>query len=73
MNWDDTDKALAGWRELFTAPKIRMDAAEQYDELVSMAGKLQHQGLIDAEEKNALIREATERYASAVEGLGQGT
>lgn len=38
-----------------------------------MADKIQHQGLIDAEEKNALILEATGRYVSAVEGLGQGT
>lgn len=73
MNWDDRDKALAAWRELFTAPEIRMDAVEQYDELVSLADKIQHQGLIDAEEKDALILEATERYASAVEGLGLGT
>ncbi|WP_460421904.1 hypothetical protein [Pseudomonas sp. ZL2] len=55
MNWDERDKALAAWRELFTSREIRMDAAEQYDELVSLADKIQHQGLIDAEEKNALI------------------
>ncbi|MBF4207485.1 hypothetical protein EI533_07070 [Pseudomonas donghuensis] len=44
MNWDDRDKSLAAWRELFTSPKIRMDAVEQYDELVSLAHKIQNQG-----------------------------
>ncbi|MNJ76393.1 hypothetical protein D3C77_736670 [compost metagenome] len=73
MYFEERDKALAAWRELFSAPEIRMDAAEQYDALVSMADKFQHQGLIDAEDKNALILEATERYASSIAGLRQGT
>ncbi|MDH0638224.1 hypothetical protein N5D52_14850 [Pseudomonas sp. GD03860] len=73
MHREERDKALAAWRVLFSVPEIRMDAAEQYDELVSMADRLQHQGLIDAEDRNALILEATERYASSIEGLGEGT
>ncbi|MNH34588.1 hypothetical protein D3C81_2220450 [compost metagenome] len=50
-----------------------MDAAEQYDELVSLADKYQHQGLINPDEKNAMILEATQHYAHAIEGVGQGT
>ncbi|MNJ18700.1 hypothetical protein D3C77_130070 [compost metagenome] len=70
---DDREKALEAWRQLYAIPELRMSAAEKYDELVSLADKYQRQGLIDAEEKNSLILEATERYATAVEGLGQGT
>ncbi|MNF16289.1 hypothetical protein D3C80_2192510 [compost metagenome] len=49
-----------------------MDAADHYDELVRLADKCQRQELISVDEKNALILKATEQYASAVEGRGQG-
>ncbi|MCY1454687.1 hypothetical protein D9M71_717690 [compost metagenome] len=73
MNWVEREKAMATWRELLTTPKTRMDVAEQYDELVSLADKYQHQGLVNPDEKNAMILEATQHYASAIEGVGQGT
>lgn len=73
MNDDDTEKSLETWHELYALPGIRMSAAEKYDELVALADKYQHQGLIDVEEKNLLILKATEHYARAVDGWGQGT
>lgn len=48
-----------------------MSAAKQCDEVEGHCRQAQYQGLIDLEEKNALILEATERYAGAVAG-GQG-
>ncbi|MNJ42623.1 hypothetical protein D3C77_375950 [compost metagenome] len=72
MNSDERDSALTTWNELFRTPEVRMDAADHCDELVRLADKFQRQELISVDEKNALILKATEQYASAVEGLGQG-
>ncbi|MGO0694219.1 hypothetical protein ACTORG_12065 [Pseudomonas guariconensis] len=45
-----------------------MEPAAQYEELVRLADNYQRGGLISEEEKNALIFEATNRYASLVAG-----
>ncbi|MFJ2548566.1 hypothetical protein ACIOVF_19130 [Pseudomonas sp. NPDC087612] len=71
MKWDDREKALMAQRELFTSPETRMGAAEHYDELVSMASKLQHQGLSGAEEKNALIWKQRKRPVNSPSELQQ--
>ncbi|MNE79805.1 hypothetical protein D3C77_265890 [compost metagenome] len=73
MNWDERDKALAAWRELYTTTQVRMDAAEQYEQLVKLAGVYQLLGLISVDEKKAMIIKATDLYANAVMGAGQGT
>lgn len=69
MNGTQRDEALAAWRGIFEAPE-KMDAADQYEELVRLADNYQRGGLISEEEKNALIFEATHRYASLVAGTG---
>ncbi|MEN5236126.1 MULTISPECIES: hypothetical protein [Pseudomonas] len=71
MTWNDREKALMAWRELFTTSVVRMDAAEQYEELVRLADNYQRGGLISEEERSALIFEATDRYASLVVGAGE--
>lgn len=71
MNGTERDEALAAWRGIFEAPE-KMDAVDQYEELVRLADNYQRGGLISEEEKNALIFEATNRYASLVVGVGQG-
>lgn len=73
MNSDQKREALAAWREVLETPEVRMAAADQYEELVRLADNYQRGGLISEEEKNALIFEATNRYASLVAGAGQGT
>ncbi|MNJ80424.1 hypothetical protein D3C77_788060 [compost metagenome] len=60
---------MSAWSELFREPEARMDAAEQYDELVRLADKFQRQGLLTLEERSALILEATDHYAAAVQKL----
>lgn len=68
MNSDEVEEALAIWREVMNRPEILMAAADQYEELVRLADNYQRGGLISEEEKNALIFEATNRYASLVAG-----
>lgn len=72
MNGTERGEALAAWRGIFEASE-KMDAADQYEELVRLADNYQRGGLISEGEKNALIFEATNRYASLVVGVGQGT
>ncbi|MFK0090673.1 hypothetical protein ACIQUS_25705 [Pseudomonas sp. NPDC090755] len=69
---DERSNALKAWDKLYDTPDIRMDAAEQYEHLVKLAGIYQLLGLISVDEKNAMIIKATDRYASAVIGAGQG-
>lgn len=68
MNSDEVEEALAIWREVMNRPEILMAAADQYEELVRLADNYQRGGLISEEQKNALIFEATNRYASLVAG-----
>lgn len=70
MSSDEKGEALATWRAVLEAPEIRMGPADQYEELVRLADNYQRGGLISEEEKNALIFEATNRYASLVAGTG---
>ncbi|MEB3840504.1 hypothetical protein [Pseudomonas guariconensis] len=68
MSSGEKGEALAAWREVLEMPEIRMEPAAQYEELVRLADNYQRGGLISEEEKNALIFEATNRYASLVAG-----
>jgi hypothetical protein len=73
MNHNQKNQALASWRQLLEHPKIRMDAGEQYDELLRLADEFHHKGIIDWDERKDLVRKATDFYARAVEGVGGGT
>jgi hypothetical protein len=72
MSDDRKEQALAAWRRLFDVPDIRMDAEEQYDELLKMADTMEQEGLITAGEWRQLVREAGTKFAQAIEGLGGG-
>jgi hypothetical protein len=48
-------------------------AQEQYEELLRLAEEYLKQGFIDRDERKRLVLEATQRYAQAVEGVGEGT
>ncbi|MDH0640188.1 hypothetical protein N5D52_24985 [Pseudomonas sp. GD03860] len=73
MNSEERSNALKVWDQLYDEPEIRMDAAEQYEQLVKLAGVYQLLGLISVEEKNGMIIKATDLYASCVVGAEQGT
>lgn len=73
MKSDERNEALTVWREVLDRPEYQMDAADQYEELVRLADNYQRGGLISEEEKNALIFEATNRYANLVAGDGEGS
>jgi hypothetical protein len=67
------EQALAAWRKLLEEPEIRMDAEDQYDELLKMADTMEQEGLITATEWRQLVRKAGARFAQATEGLSGGT
>ncbi|MGX9378965.1 hypothetical protein [Pseudomonas sp. JQ36] len=67
------EQALAAWRKLLEEPEIRMDAEDQYDELLKMADTMEQEGLITATEWRRLVRKAGERFAQTTEGLSGGT
>ncbi|WP_085731229.1 MULTISPECIES: hypothetical protein [unclassified Pseudomonas] len=73
MRVEEKRNALSAWRKLLEEPEIRMDAEEQYDELLKMADAMEQEGLITAGEWRQLVREAGTRFAQATEGLGGGT
>ncbi|WP_166219391.1 hypothetical protein [Pseudomonas atagonensis] len=51
-------EALAEWRKLATQAQLRMDAEEQYDELLKAADDMELQGLITGAEWRQLVRDA---------------
>lgn len=59
--------------KLFNRPEIRMDAEEQYEELLRLADDFGEEGIISREERRALIEKATVFYAQSVAGVGEGT
>lgn len=67
------EQALAAWRKLLEEPAIRMDAEDQYDELLKMADTMEQEGLITATEWRQLVRKAGVRFAQTSEGLSGGT
>jgi len=66
-------EALAAWYKLLAQPEIRMDAEEQYDELLKAADEMERAGLISSAEWRTLVREAGVAFSNAVEGVGGGT
>ncbi|WP_445178244.1 hypothetical protein [Pseudomonas sp. McL0111] len=66
-------QALETWHKLLEHPEIRMNAEEQYEELLRLADEYLTQGFIDRDERKQLVTEATDRYAAAVDGVGGGT
>ncbi|KPH01446.1 hypothetical protein AEQ67_04045 [Pseudomonas sp. RIT-PI-q] len=73
MTDDQKEQALAAWYQLLKEPKIRMDAEEQYDELLKAADEMERTGLINSAEWRKLVREAGVAFAKAIEGVGGGT
>lgn len=73
MYADRKAQALGRWHSILSNPQIRMTAQEQYAELLSLADEYFAQGFIESEEHTALLNEAAQRYAQAIEGVGQGT
>jgi len=73
MNDDRKTQALSAWRKLLEEPEIRMDAEEQYDELLKLADTMEQEGLITAGEWRQLVRKAGVKFAQATEGLEGGT
>lgn len=73
MRVEEKQKALSAWRKLLEEPELRMDAEEQYDELLKMADAMEQEGLITAAEWRQLVREASTKFAQATEGLEGGT
>lgn len=59
--------------KLFNQPEIRMDAEEQYEELLRLADDFEDQGIISPQERGRLIEKATVLYAQSIEGIGEGT
>lgn len=71
--YDDTKaQALSAWQELLTNPEAQMDEQTWYDELLRLADNFREKGIIDLEERKALIQIATIAYVRAVEGVVDG-
>ncbi|MDI3271742.1 hypothetical protein ACYZT3_16940 [Pseudomonas sp. MDT1-16] len=73
MSDDQKREALAAWYQLLKEPEIRMDAEEQYDELLKAADEMERTGLINSVEWRKLVQAASAAFANATEGLGRGT
>jgi len=73
MSDDLKAQALQVWQLLLTRPEVRMNAQEQYEELLRLAEQYSRLGYINSDERKVLVTEATKRYAQAVEGAGGGT
>jgi hypothetical protein len=73
MNDDQKKQALAAWYKLLNEPEIRMDAEEQYDELLKAADEMERTGLISSSEWRTLVKAAGTSFAKAIEGVGGGT
>lgn len=52
---------MADWSKIGEEPEIRMDAEEQYDELLKLADKYKRTGVIDDDDWRELLEEATSR------------
>lgn len=73
MNDEAKVQAFSTWHELLVNPEIRMDAQEQYDELLRLADNFREKGIIDPEERKILIQVATLAYTRSVEDVsGRG-
>ncbi|WP_274643385.1 hypothetical protein [Pseudomonas serbica] len=66
---DRKKQALTDWLKLLAQPEIRMDAEEQYDELLKMADLMEQEGLIIGPEWRQMIRNAGVVFPQAREGL----
>jgi hypothetical protein len=72
MNDDAKVQAFSTWHELLVNPEVRMDAQEQYDELLRLADNFREKGIIDTEERKILIQVATVAYTRSVEDVSVG-
>jgi len=70
---DTKGQALSSFHDLLVAPEIRMNAQEQYEELLRLADHFGAKGIITPKERKSLIEVATIYYARAVGGAGAGS
>ncbi|SDY31838.1 hypothetical protein [Pseudomonas sp. NFIX28] len=69
--YDDAKvQAFSAFHDLLVSPEVRMDAQEQYDELLRLVDNFRAKGIIDQQERKALIEVATVAYARAVGAEG---
>lgn len=73
MTHELKSEALAAWYKLLSEPEIRMDAQDQYDELLKAADEMERNGLIGSDEWRNLVRKAGMAFSKAIEGVGRGT
>lgn len=73
MYSDAKVRALSAFHDLLVTPEIRMNAQEQYEELLRLADDFLAKGMVDEDERSSLIEVATVTYERAVEGAGAGT
>ncbi|MGE7959148.1 hypothetical protein ACQKQA_21650 [Pseudomonas sp. NPDC089530] len=72
--YDDTKaQAFSAFHDLLMSTEARMGAQERYDELLRLVDHFREKGIIDLDERKALIEVATVAYARAVEGAGRDT
>ncbi|KAA5834855.1 hypothetical protein F2A37_24970 [Pseudomonas chlororaphis] len=65
--YDDAKvQAFSDWHDLLVSSEDQMSAQEQYDELLRLADYFREKGIIDLDERQALIAVATVAYARAV-------
>ncbi|MET0774092.1 MAG: hypothetical protein ABWZ65_01185 [Pseudomonas mandelii] len=69
MNDDQKKQALAAWYKLLNETDTRMDAEDQYDELLKAADEMERTGLIGSSEWRKLVQEANAAFATATEGV----
>lgn len=72
MNVQKT-RALASWCALLEHPIARMNAEEQYHELLKAANQMELDGLIDDDEWRQLVRKAGASLISADTAVAEAT
>lgn len=72
MNDPRKSQAFTTWERLFYQPETRMDAEEQYEELLRLADDFAKECIISLTERRALIEKATALYTQSVAGAGEG-
>ncbi|WP_085717751.1 hypothetical protein [Pseudomonas sp. B28(2017)] len=65
--------AFSAFHDLLVTPEVRMNAQEQYEELIRLADGFEAKGIINLDERRSLIEVATVVYTRVVEGAGEGT
>lgn len=65
-------QAFSAFHDLLVVPDVRMNAQEQYEELLRLADDFHAKRIINQDERRSLIEVATAAYSRAVQGIGEG-